>query len=216
MEEAQKQFAETVAPLLIRQHSLDPTGPWLFGRRRRGPHRGGLRPGGSLATRGSRAGSRTFRAPRAAPSSSDGAKPPVPEKASPALLCSLSPSLLGLRGLTRRAARARRQYQNHNPMPGPVYAGGGGGDYTCRRRRRQALPRRGRRDGSTLGKLLARTTSLFNDVEHRRRTPRGTCGIRRDGAAARHTHARRRHRSRRHLRLHAAAPTWPPISSFWG
>ena len=30
MEEAQKTFVETVAPLLIRQHSLDPSGPWLL------------------------------------------------------------------------------------------------------------------------------------------------------------------------------------------
>jgi glutathione S-transferase len=30
VEEAQKTFVETVAPLLIRQHSLDPTGPWLL------------------------------------------------------------------------------------------------------------------------------------------------------------------------------------------
>ena len=30
VEEAQKQFLETVAPLLIRQHSLDPSGPWLL------------------------------------------------------------------------------------------------------------------------------------------------------------------------------------------
>ena len=58
-----------------------------------------------------------------------------------------------------------RQYQNHNPRPGPVYAGHGYTPINLRARRR----RRGRRV------LLDKWPDLVNDVSSRRRAAAQAC-----------------------------------------
>ena len=61
------------------------------------------------------------------------------------------------------------QYQNHNPRPGPVYAGGG---YTPTT---QAL-----HDGS-IGSLLKTYPDLVNDISTGGATPLHMCGMSRSG-----------------------------------
>lgn len=66
---------------------------------------------------------------------------------------------------------ACRQYQNHNPVPGPVYAGGG---YTDMSNAIHAGPEK-------VKQLLAQQPHLVNDVATGGATPLHTCGMSRSG-----------------------------------
>ena len=79
-----------------------------------------------------------------------------------------------------------RQYQNHNPRPGPVYSGGG---YTPVSRAIASFAREVERQGvspgeTTLGRILDAHPDLVNDVATGGATPLHTCGMSRDNQKA--------------------------------
>ena len=66
-----------------------------------------------------------------------------------------------------------KQYQNHNPRPGPVYAGGG---YT-------PMSNALRKGVESVSKLLDRFPDLVNDISTGGATPSHMCGMGRDNQA---------------------------------